>query len=245
MNAIHSLGEEQVSGTRYIHSRLEMRRKILRFLLKNIGFPLLAKIGSVEGIENIPKEGPGILMMNHIAFIDSITVLHLVPRNIVPMAKIEVYNYPVVGIFPHIWWVIPVRREEVDRHAIRLALEVLRAGELILVAPEGTRGTKLQEGKEGAAYLASRSRAPIIPVAIDGTPGFPAIRFSRAWRGPGAHVRFGPPFCYKSEFEHPGREQLRRMTDEAMYILAGMLPEALRGVYSDLSRATQETIEWI
>jgi 1-acyl-sn-glycerol-3-phosphate acyltransferase len=49
-------------------------------------------------------------MINHIAFVDPIVVLHIVPRNIVPMAKIEVYDYPLVGIFPRLWNVIPVRR---------------------------------------------------------------------------------------------------------------------------------------
>ena len=89
------------------------------------------------------------MMINHIAFVDPIVVLHLLPRNIVPMAKIEVYNYPIVGIFPRMWGVIPVRREEVDRRAIQGALDVLRAGEIILVAPEATRSPQLNRVKRG------------------------------------------------------------------------------------------------
>jgi len=72
------------------------------------------------------------------------------------------------------------------------------------------------------------------------------LRFiSPAWKKPGARVRFGKPFCYRPELKRPSREKLRQMTDEAMYILASMLPEHRRGVYSDLSKATQETIEWV
>lgn len=243
--AVDSLEHDRPLNAVYDHARYATRRRVLRFLLKWIGFPLLAKIDRVEGIENVPAEGPAILMINHIAFIDPIVVLHLLPRDIVPLAKIEVYNYPVVGLFPRIWGVIPVRREEVDRRAIQQSLQVLKAGEMILVAPEGTRGPALKEGKEGAAYLASRSGAPIIPVAIDGTTGFPALRFTRRWRMPGAQVRFGPPFVYRPEYRHAGREQLRRMSDEAMYVLAGLLPPERRGIYADLTKATLETIEFV
>jgi 1-acyl-sn-glycerol-3-phosphate acyltransferase len=184
-------------------------------------------------------------MINHIALIDPIVVLHLLPRNIVPLAKREVYDYPVVGIIPKIWGVIPVRREEIDRRAVQGVMEVLRAGEIVLVAPEGTRSPQLQEGKEGIAYLASRGQAAVIPVAIDGTIGFPALRFTAAWRGPGVRVRFGRPFKFRPEYQRASREQLRQMTDEAMYVLAGLLPENRRGVYADLSKASQETIEWV
>jgi 1-acyl-sn-glycerol-3-phosphate acyltransferase len=241
----HSIEKNRGSLRNYEHARYDRVRRVLRFLLRYVGFTLLAKVNRVEGQENIPKSGPGILLINHIAFIDPIVVLHVTKRDIVPMAKIEVYDYPVIGIFPHLWGVIPVRREEVDRRAIQQSLDVLRAGELVLVAPEGTRGPSLKQGKEGIAYLASRSGAPIIPVAIDGTIGFPALRFTKAWREPGASVRFGHPFRFRPEYLHTGRDQLRLMTDEAMYILAAMLPPDRRGYYSDLSRASLETIELV
>ncbi len=228
----------------YEHARLESRRRFLRFLLKNIGFTLIAKIDKVDGLENVPRNGPALLMINHIAFIDPFTVINVLPRNIVPLAKIEVYNYPIVGIFPKIWGVIPVRREEFDRRAVKLVFEVLNAGEIVLVAPEGTRSPKMQRGKEGVAYLASRSGVPIVPVAISGTTGFPAPRFTKPWSGPGAHVRFGPPFYYRKSFQRANSNQLRKMTDEALFQLASMLPEEQRGAYSDMTKATTETIEY-
>jgi len=242
---IEHVVKESPFPTGYNHTDYEIRRWFLRFLLKSIGFTLLAKLDSVEGIENVPASGPALLMINHIALIDPIVVLHLVPRYIVPLAKREVYDYPVVGIIPKIWGVIPVRREEIDRRAVQGVMDVLRAGEIVLVAPEGTRSPQLQEGKEGIAYLASRGQAAVIPVAIDGTIGFPALRFTAAWRGPGARVRFGRPFKFRPEYQRASRVQLRQMTDEAMYVLASLLPENRRGVYADLSKASQETIEWI
>ena len=233
------------SARGYNHSRLETRRRILRFLIRNIGFTLLAKTDHVEGVENVPAIGPAILMINHINFVDPFAVLNSLPRNIVPMAKVEVYNYPIVGIFPRIYGVIPVQREEFDRRAIQGALEVLRAGEIILVAPEAHRGPQLRQGKEGVAYLATRANSPIVPVAIDGTIGFPTLPFMPRWREPGAVIKFGKPFRFKTFNQRAGREMLRQMTDEALYILAAMLPEYRRGFYADLSQATCETIEWV
>lgn len=228
--------------TVYSHERYAARRKLARFLLRTIGFGLLAKIGHVEGVENLPASGPAILMINHIAFIDPIVVLFVLKRDIVPLAKIEVYNYPVVGIFPKLWGVIPVRREEFDRKAIQQVMQVLDAGEMVLVAPEGTRGPMLRQVKEGAAYLASRSGAPVIPVAIDGTEGFPALRGTSQWRTPGAVVKFGKPFNFDPDLQRAKGDQLRLMADEAMYLLAEMLPEYRRGYYSELSKATRSTI---
>jgi len=227
---------------RYDHAKWERNRRFLRFLIRVIGFNFLVRLGKVEGLENIPAKGPAILMINHIAFVDPIVVLHVIPRHIVPLAKVEVYEYPFIGIFPRMWGVVPVRREEFDRRAIQGALDVLRAGEIILVAPEATRSPQLQEGKEGVAYLASRSGAPIIPVAIEGSEGFPTLPFKKRWRGPKVQVRFGHPFCFLAGKERLQRDQLRKMTDEAMYLLAAMLPEHRRGVYADLSQATQETL---
>jgi 1-acyl-sn-glycerol-3-phosphate acyltransferase len=229
----------------YDHSRYQARRKLMRVLLRTIGFTLFAKIDHVEGAEKVPAVGPAILMINHINFVDPFVVLNVLPRNIVPMAKIEVYSYPVVGIFPRIYGVIPVQREEIDRRAVQGALDVLKAGEIILVAPEATRGPQLRQGKEGIAYLATRADVPIVPVAIDGTIGFPSFRLLPRWREPGAHVRFGAPFVFKKFDQRAGKEMLRVMTDEAMYILAALLPEYRRGIYSDLSLATRNTVEWV
>jgi len=226
----------------YEHPRYETRRRLCRFLLRTIGFTLFAKVDRVEGVEKVPLQGPAILMINHINFIDPFVVLNALPRNIVPMAKVEVYSYPLVGIFPRLYGVIPVQRKEIDRRAIQGALDVLRAGEVILVAPEAHRGPELRQGKEGVAYLATRAEAPIVPVAIDGTIGFPTFRLLPRWRAPGARLCFGDPFRFNSFGKRAGGEMLRLMTDEAMYILASMLPEHRRGVYSDLSRATRKTI---
>lgn len=235
----------KTNNTGYDHARWERQRRFLRFLLREIVFKTMIKLIQVEGLENIPAEGSAILVMNHIAFVDPIVLVHVVPRNIVPLAKIEVYDYPVIGIFPRWWGAVTVRRGELDRQAIRHAMDILHAGEIILVAPEGTRSPQLMRAKEGFAYFASRSQSPIVPVTIEGTQYFPTYPFSKNWRNQGVFVRIFPSFRFKAELKRAGREDLRLMTDEAMYILAAQLPENRRGVYSDLSKASQETIEWM
>ena len=232
------------SAVPYQHARYERRRRLLRWLIHNVGYRFLARFEGAEGLEHIPLTGPLIVYFNHVAFIDPIIVLSCIPRNGVPMARHDVYSIPLWGIFPRIWEVIPVRRGEADRQALRGALRVLRAGETVLIAPEGTRSPQLQRGKVGLAYLAVRSQAVMVPGAIEGTPGFPSLNPSRHRLG-GASVRFGRGFRFRAEIARPGREELRRMTDEAMYVLSALLPEQRRGVYADLDQATTDTVEFV
>jgi 1-acyl-sn-glycerol-3-phosphate acyltransferase len=228
----------------YDHARFELRRNFLRFLMRTIGFTLLARISRVEGRENIPLQGPVIVMINHIAYIDPLAVMNVFPRNIVPLAKKEVYGYPVVSIFPRLWDVILVDRDGGDRQALRQSELVLKAGESILVAPEGTRSPALQEGRDGVSFLAVRTGAPILPTAVDQTEGFPTYPFSKRWREPGAVIRFGQPFTFHEDLGRPDRHLLRRMTDDAMIALARLLPEHRRGVYADRVQENLDTIRF-
>src|SRR5574337_194612 len=166
-------GGDDIKYRAYDHARHEPMRRVLRWMITNIGWRFLARIDTahISGLENLPTTGPAILMINHIAFIDPVIVLGNLPRNIVPMAKVEVYRIPGWGLFTRWWDVIPVHREELDRRALERALAVLAAGEVILIAPEATRHPALTQGKEGIAYLAHKTGAPIIPVAVANTPG--------------------------------------------------------------------------
>ncbi len=229
----------------YDHARYEPMRRVLRWMITHIAWTVFARIdhSRIRGLENFPASGPAILMINHIAFIDPIVVLGNLPRNIVPLAKVEVYRIPVWGIFPWLWNVIPVRREELDRRVLERALQVLAAGEVILIAPEAHRHPALGQAREGVAYLAYKSGAPIIPVTVEGTPGYPTLMGPWNARKPGAYFSLGRPIRFKPVAGRLPRERLRLMTDEVLYQLAAMLPEERRGYYADLSRATTETIE--
>src|SRR3989304_2949288 len=97
-----SSGGDEIKNRAYDHARHEPVRRVLRWLITHIGWRFLARIdyARIAGLEHLPATGPAILMINHIAFVDPIIVLGNLPRNIVPMAKVEVYRIPVMGIFP-------------------------------------------------------------------------------------------------------------------------------------------------
>jgi len=239
--------QSEIKNRAYDHARHEPVRRALRWAIDNIAWRFLARIDQarISGLEHLPATGPAILMINHIAFIDPIVVLGNLPRNIVPMAKAEVYRIPVWGIFPRLWNVIPVRRQELDRRALEQALAVLAAGEVILIAPEATRHPALGQAREGVAYLAHKSGAPIIPVVVEGTTGYPTLVGPWNRHKPKAYFHLDRPFRFKPITGRLPRERLRQMTDEAMYVLAALLPEHRRGHYADLSKATMETIEFL
>ncbi len=229
----------------YDHARYERTRRVLRWMITNIAWRFLARIdyNQVSGLEYLPATGPAILMINHIAFVDPIVVLGNLPRNVVPLAKAEVYKIPGWGIFPKLWNVIPVHRQELDRRALEHALRVLKAGEIILIAPEASRHDALGEAREGVAYLGHKSGAPILPVAIENTEGYPTLVGPWNKNKPKAYFQLGSAFRYKPWTGRLPRERLRLMTDEALYQLAAILPERRRGHYANLDRATMDTIE--
>jgi 1-acyl-sn-glycerol-3-phosphate acyltransferase len=231
----------------YNHARYEPRRRLLRWIIDQIAWTVLARLDKarISGLENFPVNGPAILMMNHIAFIDPIVVLGNLPRNVVPLAKVEAFRIPVVGIFPTLWNAIPVHREQMDRRVLERALQVLAAGEVILIAPEAHRHPALEQAREGVAYLGYKSGAPIIPVAVEGTPGYPTLMGPWNAHKPGAYFSLGRPIRFKPVSGRLPHERLRLMTDEVLYQLAAMLPPERRGYYADLSKATTETIDLV
>lgn len=217
-----------------------MFRDFANFLLR-ILFKLLLKI-EVTGVKNIPKQGPFIAMMNHIYFLDPVLITALAPRYIVPMSKIENYRNPVMSLVLRLYGTFPVRRGELDLQAIRTSLSVLKSGLGLLMAPEGTRSlTKtLQRGRDGTALIALRCNVPVVPVALSGQEN---LRHNwKRLRRTSVRMVYGEPFCFRAVEGIPHREQLRRMTAEAMYRLAALLPPEYRGVYSDLEKATSEFI---
>lgn len=230
----------------YNHAAKQPMRHVLRWMIDNIGFRWLVKLDATYGLENVPRTGPAILMINHIAFVDPIVVLGQMPRNIVPLAKKEVYEDPLWGIFPKLWDVIPVSRDGNDLYALKRALAVLKAGEIVLIAPEGTRHEALREPKAGIGYLAHKSGVPILPVAVENTDGFPTLKRARH-QGPGVVVRIGRPFIVKEPLltGRVAKPVLEQITRESMYQLASILPPPRRGDYGDLSQLRMETIEYI
>jgi 1-acyl-sn-glycerol-3-phosphate acyltransferase len=196
----------------------------------NALFGLIARREYV-GLENIP-EPPYILVSNHLSVFDAPLLLAVCPHTVRAFAAAKHKRNPVYAPLLVMMGSIFVQRGEVDRQALKGALDVLKRGEVLGLAPEGTRarGTyALQRGKTGTAYLATRADVPIVPVALSGTEqikhNLPRLRR--------AHVRavVGEPFRLPESGRVRG-PKLDEYTDLIMRRLAELLPEAYRGVYA-------------
>ncbi|RME13989.1 MAG: 1-acyl-sn-glycerol-3-phosphate acyltransferase [Ardenticatenia bacterium] len=203
---------------------------------------LLFRLGNwhVHGVEHVPLGGPLLIVVNHIsAFEAPLVAATLQIGPIAVLAKAE-FAHPLnpLGWLMRTMDVIFVHRGEVDRHAIKAALRVLRAGGILGLAPEGTRSKTggLQRGREGAAYLALQSGAPILPVGVWGQERIPQDLLHL--RRPTYHVRFGPVFTLEYDRARPKRQQLAEATDVIMRRIAVLLPPAYRGVYADVEETS-------
>lgn len=144
----------------------------------------------IEGLEHLPANGPAIVVANHVSYLDPPILGAFLPRQIRFMAKEELFKIPILSTILHWCGVFPVRRGRADRRAIRKAFASLAAGEIVGLFPEGRRVGPGEEadGELGAALLALKSGAPVIPVAILGTQPW----WERGWFAR-AVVRLGPP----------------------------------------------------
>jgi 1-acyl-sn-glycerol-3-phosphate acyltransferase len=183
------------------------------------------------GMENIPAEPPYILVTNHLAAFDPPLLLTMCPHTIRAFAAAKHKGNPIYAFILESMGSIWVQRGEVDRQALRGALDVLKRGEVLGMAPEGTRSRvtqALQKGKTGAAYLASRANVPIVPVGLTGTEqikhNLPRLRRTDV------QIVVGEPFRLPE-----GRARgpkLDEYTDIIMRHIAELLPEKYRGVYA-------------
>ncbi len=137
-------------------------RALLRFLVISIWR------WDIEGLENIPADGPVIIVANHISYWDPVLIGVALTRRVFFMGKKELFAIPVLGFLLKSWGVFPVDRAHPDRGAIRRALDLLRSGQIIGIFPEGTRSKTgaLLPPSTGAAYFAIRTGAPVCPAAI-------------------------------------------------------------------------------
>src|SRR5262249_5365099 len=126
-----------------------------------------------EGRDNVPRHGPVILAANHRSFLDSIFIPLVVPRRVTFVAKAEYFDDAKTAWFFKSCGQIPIRREggSASERALESATDVLRAGKVFAIYPEGTRTRDgfLHRGHTGVARLALRCNVPVVPVGLIGT----------------------------------------------------------------------------
>lgn len=186
----------------------------------------------VSGLENVPLTGPVIVSPNHLHMLDIPLVGMSVRRRTVIMAADKWKGKPGGWGMERFTDIIYVARGEPDREALTASLKALKAGGSLAVAPEGTRSRQpgLQKGHDGASYLASRTGALIVPVAVWGHEK----TFSEWRRLRRAEVRvvFCEPIRLPPEASRARAPELEGYTDQVMRAIAEQMPPEYRGVYA-------------
>lgn len=174
----------------------------------------------VSGRERVPDSGPIVVIANHSAMIDGVLLFGLLGRRSAFLIKSEVFDGRLGQFLLRIGQ-LPVRRGEPDRAALLAAVRVLRAGGVIGVFPEGTRGTgDVAAAQHGAAWLARSVGARLLPVACRGTRRPESVARRRV--RPRVDVLIGEPFTPPST---KGRAGLTAATAQVRAELAELVAE--------------------
>ncbi|MGI9578123.1 MAG: lysophospholipid acyltransferase family protein [Microthrixaceae bacterium] len=200
---------------------------------------------TTEGMERLPDSGGAIIAPNHISVLDSFFVPLVLPRRITYVGKAEYmdswktkYVFPAMGM-------VPIDRSGGDaaKGALDTAAEVLGAGELFGIYPEGTRARDglLHKGHTGIARLALRTGAPIVPVGIIGTKEVqpPDAKVPKPFMR--VHLRFGDPVDVARYADRADdRLVLRQITDEIMFEIAALSGQSYVDTYATKPSRTPE-----
>ena len=188
---------------------------IVKWGLKVIGFISGVKL-EVNGIDNVPDDQAVLFVGNHISFFDIIVTYPLMKRPTGYIAKKEIKKVPFLS-----WWMYFVNCIFLDRKDPRQGLksvleasEKIKNGTSIFLIPEGTRSKdgKLAQFKDGGFKIATKAKAPIIPIGIQGTSDilenhFPIIKSGKVI------VNFGKP-VYTSEMSKAEQKSLPDLVRE-------------------------------
>ncbi len=198
----------------------------LVFVLLRLMMRVLGRLRST-GEENVPAAGGFLYCPNHISDCDPPAVFVSCPRRPWFVGKNELFEIPVVGwLFAHFQG-FPIKRESADRDALRRIEALLRAGQPVVLFPEGrlSEAGTLQKLQPGAALLSLRTGVPIVPVGILNTSG--VVPYGKLWprfSPRPVRVAYGPPIDPKDYAAQPRREAIAAM----LQVLEAALVELTR-----------------
>lgn len=198
----------------------------------------------IEGLENVPKTGPLIVVANHLHNADPLLISIAVPRPVHYMAKKELFAVPVIGRIIRLGGAFPVDRGTADRAAIRTADLTLKQGIAVGMFPEGTRSKTgaLKFALPGAAMIAQLTGAPVLPVTITGSERLPFNgethrpdrQASHARRRRGVTITIGAPFTVPTRDDDGHKLDRTEATNRLMVEIARRLPPEYRGIFAEL-----------
>ena len=203
-------------------------RKFSHGLLKLVAWACLRV--TTEGVENLPCKGPLLIVINHLGDSDVPVLISSLPFTPDALGKIELYDLPILGRLMDWYGIIWLHRGRPDKRALRAALDGLAEGRIIVIAPEGRYSLTgaLEEGSGGAAFIAYKSGAPILPIAITGTENENVYGHLKRLQRAQVRVRVGKVFQL-TEQPSARKEAMTEGTNRIMAALAELLPEKYRG----------------
>ena len=212
------------------------RRRAIRWVLRRIIRTSLQSISNfkIEGQENLPAQGPALIVANHFSFLDPVAMIDVVSQPLEFFAGLRTPNAPAWSeIFPKLWGVLRVRRGGSSRDSVLNGELVLKQGGLLCIFPEGgSWASVLRPPRMGAALVAARVNAPIVPVGFDGL--LDVFPFLKRHRRASVTVRIGKPFGpFSVEGRANMRQRLAEIGHEIMCAIAPLVPPERRGFYSD------------
>lgn len=201
-----SAADEYLRKTAYLWSE---------FTLKIIGMEL-----DVQGKENIPKE-QCVFIANHSSILDIIILLYTIDKKMGFIAKKEILKTPIIGYWLKKSKCVPLDRENPRAAiaAINKAIENIKEGSSMVIFPEGTRNKEGEVGKfkKGSLKLATKSKAPIVPVSIDRASR--AFEDTRQFKPTKIKVVFGKPI----ETDNLSKEEETNLADNIRDIIVSNL----------------------
>ena len=185
----------------------EILRKIIKFILKLL--VIIVYRPKIVGAENIEEGKPALICPNHVHALDSVAIVLMNKRTIRVLAKESLFKNPALRFLAYVFGVYPVKQGNKSMESMKVSLKLLKNNELLLIFPEGTRNgmAKGVRAKDGAIKLAAKSKAPIIPVGVQGSfKPFTKVK-----------INIGKPMNYDlTKEEINDKEKLRELTDSLM-----------------------------
>jgi 1-acyl-sn-glycerol-3-phosphate acyltransferase len=218
--------------------RLTLKRRFFRQFVR--GFFKLLKFlfmdVKVSGLENFPKIGPALVAINHLGDADAVLLGAVIPQTLDGVGKIELNNHWLIGPLFRNYGVIWLHRGRPDRKALRAVLDGLAEGRFMVIAPEGRQSLigGLEDGNNGAAFLALKSGAPIVPVAMTGTENSHIFPYMKRLKRAPVTLMVGKPFYLTEQANGQRQIAIQEGTRQIMHALANLLPESYRGNYKSL-----------